>query len=567
MAIDISTLPSPDELRNRVQALPAPDALRAAAQGTRPSPPTPQQIAATRTLDETPTAERFLVGVGKGLNDLGVGAKQKVLKLAAAIGVPDADKAEQRLQAVIDEEKALTEPLTHTTAGFLGQLSGTAIPAALVPGAGTLGGAALGGAALGGLEPTATGESELENAIGGAAGGTIGHLGGAGIAKGAKALLAKVRERAAQRAAARAPQTAALANAQDLGLSVPPSLVPAGAGAGKTVQGLAGAAKTVQEGAAGNQPKIQQTLREAFQIPEGTQIKEGLDAVIANAGRAYDDLRAYPNPLQATEKFVSDIKGLTERTEALKDFPSLGAHDAVTELQQELLKPSVSADTAIALTKQLRSSGRLNRISGDPKTRDLGSAQLKAASAVENMIQDNLDAAGVPELAEDFRHARKIIAQAHDVSDALAADGNTVDVRKLAKLRKKGVNADGDVGKLARFGADFPAAAAPPSANGGGGPFSVIDYVAGLGLAAHNPALAAAVALRPLARKAINSSAGQKLLLPRAAATGDGLVAKGLSAAEGLAPSIAPLSTAAGVQNGQELALPVMQIHGNLGSQ
>lgn len=581
MALDVSSLPSPEELRTRAAppaaSLPSPEQLR----GLRPlapagalekseqpetAPPTPQQIAAQQALDETPTADRFIVGAGKGLNDLAVGIQQKALKLAAAIGVPNADKAEQRLQAIIDEEKALTEPLIHTTAGALGNFAGTAIPAALVPGAGGLVGAGLVGAATGGLEATATGESELNNALGGGLGGISGHLLGAGLGAGFKTLLKRAQARAAQRALTSAVEKQKLSNAADLELSVPPSLVTDGARVGKALQGLAGGGRTVEEAARGNQPKIQNAIRESFGIPEGVELKKGLDTVIDNAGQAYDDLRAFPEPIVRTSKFAAAIDSLTDRVKALKDFPSLSKNPLVDQLQKELSEPtSISADTAVSLIKQLRALGRANRGSTESEVQNLGSAQLKAASAVEDMVQENLETAGVPELAEDFRHARKIIAQAHDVRNALAPDGTTVDLRKLAASRaKKEIESDDAVGKLARFGADFPAAAAPP-VGGTGGPFNVLEYLAQLGLVALKPPLVAAVAARPLARSAINSRLGQKVLLPGGGSS-PGLAARALAAGEEISPSLASVGTAVGaLQGGQELQLPPLVIHGNGG--
>jgi hypothetical protein len=126
------------------------------------------------------TGERFLAGIGKGMHDLYAGGKQ-------ALGLAS--------QGEIDEKKRLDAPLMGTTAGTVGNVAGkvaAGLPAVFVPGANTVLGAAAIGAAQGALEPTATGESTVQNMLLGGAGGTAGVIAGRAIkagAQGGKALL------------------------------------------------------------------------------------------------------------------------------------------------------------------------------------------------------------------------------------------------------------------------------------------------------------------------------------------------------------------------------------------
>lgn len=140
------------------------------------------------------TGERLLAGVGSGMTDLAYGVGQR-------LGLVD--------QATIDEKKRLDEPLKNTTAGAIGSVGGKialGLPAVFVPGANTLVGAGAIGAAQGLAEPTATGESTLQNAaIGGAAGVggvALGRLLRAGY-QGAKGLIEPFTEAGQQRIAGR----------------------------------------------------------------------------------------------------------------------------------------------------------------------------------------------------------------------------------------------------------------------------------------------------------------------------------------------------------------------------
>lgn len=143
--------------------------------------------------DEMSFGERVLAGAGKGFVDVGRGVGQ-MLGL-----VPQAD---------IDEAKRLDAPLMETGGGMAGNI-GANMLTALIPGGNTVKGAALVGAGLSALQPTATGESRLQNtAVGGAlgAGGAIAAKGigkGLSAAKGRMAdLKAKVEAKAAADAAA-----------------------------------------------------------------------------------------------------------------------------------------------------------------------------------------------------------------------------------------------------------------------------------------------------------------------------------------------------------------------------
>lgn len=115
-----------------------------------------------QTAQSDSTIDNLLAGVGGAMKGLYLGGKQLLGK---------ADQAE------IADHRAAMSGLRSTTAGTIGEIAGTAVPAAaaaLVPGANTYIGAALTGAGLNGLQPLATDDNRAWEAAKGAGFGLLG---------------------------------------------------------------------------------------------------------------------------------------------------------------------------------------------------------------------------------------------------------------------------------------------------------------------------------------------------------------------------------------------------------
>lgn len=123
-----------------------------------------KEPAYTPAQDMTNT-EKFWAGMGAGMSDLYLGAKQR-------LGLAN----EQDVEA----KRAMDAPLVGAGSGKLGSFVGQAVPALAtvpIPGANTLAGAAITGGALGALQPTGQGEYTAGNIAGGAVGGLAGQFG------------------------------------------------------------------------------------------------------------------------------------------------------------------------------------------------------------------------------------------------------------------------------------------------------------------------------------------------------------------------------------------------------
>lgn len=127
-----------------------------------------KQHVAPKGLDPTAdmsTFDRGAAGVGAGLTDLWLGAKQR-LGYASE-------------QDVLDKRK-MDAALQNTTAGKIGNFAGQALPALAtlpIPGLNTIAGAAATGAVMGAAQPTAGDESPAANVLLSGAGGALGQAG------------------------------------------------------------------------------------------------------------------------------------------------------------------------------------------------------------------------------------------------------------------------------------------------------------------------------------------------------------------------------------------------------
>lgn len=143
--------------------------------------PMPQKIAEGQARDAealNPVADmsgpqRVAAGAGKMVSDVG-------LVLRQAVPGSSVDRA------AVDEVKRRDAPLMSTPGGKLGYglgAVGFGVPAMMAPGANTVFGASMYGAVLGALSPVGEGDSVMQNAVTGAAGGGLTAIGGKAVSR------------------------------------------------------------------------------------------------------------------------------------------------------------------------------------------------------------------------------------------------------------------------------------------------------------------------------------------------------------------------------------------------
>lgn len=291
----------------------------------------------------------------------------------------------------------------------------------------------------------------------------------------------------------------------------------------QTIEGIGGKIKTAQLASQRNQSITNELARGA--IGASDLSTEAIAAVRARANEAYSVL-GQSAPFQADDAFRAALQKASSMTkEVAKDFPELRNSEVEQLVEGLSSRPQFGAQPTIEAIKQLRFSGAGNKAAMDPAKKALGSAQMKVASALEDLIDRNLERSGNQELLAGYREARTTLAKAYDVEKALNPATGNVDAAKIARLKAKGRPLTGELKQIADFASAFPRSVQTPERVGGVTHFSPLDWAAGgFGAGMGSPATAAAMALtRPLSRAAALSAPVQRGLTRSPASAEPGL--------------------------------------------
>lgn len=400
-----------------------------------------------------------LIGAGKAFTDLGRGAGQIA---RTVLPTTVADKLNLPTEQSVAESRRLDAPLMNTTGGKVGYVGGNvaaAIPAAFIPGANTYVGSTLTGAALGSLQPTVQGESRLGNAGKGAAMGIISKFVTDKAANAVASRLAAQQEQSAAINAENSVRNSAVSDAQNLGYTIPPTQANP-SGTNQVLEGISGKIKTGQVASLKNQEVTNNLVRKSLGLPDDAPLTKATMAEVRdNAGKAYEAISQIPSIKTdaAYQNAVQGLKGAYSSVE--KEAPEIASKytKEFDNLIAGMNKPEFSGEGANEIIKLLRYEANNVSPTANAAEKAIGKAQLKAANALEDLIDRNVASTGNAAAVQDLRNARQLIAKSYDVEKALTERGN-VDARTIAKLMKKG-RLSGELESVGKFGAAFPKAA------------------------------------------------------------------------------------------------------------
>jgi hypothetical protein len=297
-------------------------------------------------------------------------------------------------------------------------------------------------------------------------------------------------------------QSQALANAvqaaRDSGYVIPPSQANPTL-LNRTIEGFSGKITTAQNASARNQAITNAKAAAALGLPADAQLTPDiLKGVRDQAGQAYQALGATGTvtPGAAYVQKLDDIAA--PFVKAAQAFPN-AKPSPVLDLVESLKSPAFDAAAAVEKVKQLRTAADDAFRSGNT---DVARASRSAAGALEDALETHLQTIGNPQLLQQFKDARQLIAKTYTVEKALNPASGGVDARKLAGQLAKGKPLSGDLKQAAEFAAQFPKAAQTIEGMGSLPQMSPLDFgLAGImGTASANPLALASVAARPAAR-------------------------------------------------------------------
>lgn len=414
--------------------------------------------AAPEPIDADPTADmsfgdQVLAGVGKWMVDRGRGVGQR-------IGLRDGSDTAQ--------QNALDAPLMDTPGGAFGNFAAPIAVTAPLAGAkalNTLRGAAGFGAGYGLTEPTENALQTLANVGLGGALGAVGQYGGQKLAGYVGKRIATRQANADGQQAANAVRDQTVRKAQDAGYVIPPASVNPSA-TNRAVESAAGKVATQQQAALRNQATTDRLVRQELGISENTPItREVLAEVRREAGQMYRQIET-AGEIVPDANYLEGLSGIEQSLAKIStDFPelNLGSRPEIRELVDGLLVDRFSAAGALELTKTLRAraSGLFRSASsgtGQPEARALAEATRDAANVVEEQIMRHLQSTGRGEVAGAFDAARRRIAIAHTVENAVQDSTGRVNAAKLAAELGRGRPLSGDLATAARTAEAFPSA-------------------------------------------------------------------------------------------------------------
>lgn len=367
------------------------------------------------------TIGNLAAGFGKAFVDVGRGAKQIGAEVADAvaprkrtIGDLITGRDSSRAAAVtreIDESRRLDQPLMRSTAGTVGNVTGTVaqtVPLAFVPGANTIVGSAIIGGATGAVQPVASGESRGTNvAIGtgaGVAGPVLARTVGASWRAG-KALTEPFTNAGRDRIAARTLERFGVTSADVAGATSAPTATGA------------------------RLPLAEQIAR-----PEGA----------AGAARLADTLRA-ANPEVAAQMAAREGENNAARVGTLERMESMnGGRDAAEALR----KTTANKLYGQAGKQIVQPSPELDALMNTPAVRDaMATAQINIANSGANVAPNSIEALHQAKLALDDEISRlsgpKSTAAAANTAAAVTAarnklvkfiESNSPDYKKARQL-------------------------------------------------------------------------------------------------------------------------------------
>lgn len=300
-----------------------------------------------------------------------------------------------------------------------------------------------------------------------------------------------------------------LAAGQKQGLVVPPATTNPTV-LNRFLESFGGKIGTQQDAAVKNQQFFNTAAKKALGLSEDAPLtQESLAALRREAGDAYQTLRG-TGQVVADAKYADDLAAVTAKfTGAAKDFPKL-AKNEIADIVDEVGKKEFSSDAAVDLLSILRDKTDKAFSSGD---KGMGKALKDVSKAIEDLIERNLTQAGKPELVQNFKDARALIAKSYSVENAFnPATGNVVG-NKLATQLSKGKPLSGDMKLAARFAQAFPKVSNAVDDSGSVRNTDVILSGVATG-ATKEPGWLLYPFARQAARAGLLSEAGQKLAVP-----------------------------------------------------
>lgn len=247
--------------------------------------------------------------------------------------------------------------------------------------------------------------------------------------------------------AANAPRDANIAAAREKGYVLPPGVTGNAGPLASFFQGAAGSTKLDYGSSFKNQKVTNNLIKKELGLPGEKALSiDALEDLRAKYSKPYEDVKKSVPTLRTTPEFRKALQNPDSNfAAARKEFPEYFKSPEIEKLVSDLSKDKFSSQAAIEIQKKLRYDGNANMKAFDkPGQQSLGEAQLNAARAIDDLIDQNLQMQAPPgvknfqsKLSGNLAEARKKIAQSYAVQGALNDATGNISAQKLGRLWEK----------------------------------------------------------------------------------------------------------------------------------
>jgi hypothetical protein len=264
------------------------------------------------------------------------------------------------------------------------------------------------------------------------------------------------REAASLRDYERGPQIEAGAEAQRLGLAIPPANIQSTLGT-KLLSSVAGEAG-IDRIAQANQPTVRKIVLGELGLPLDRQLngKAAYSESRALLSKPYQEIKALP--------VMSADPSITAALEALRPGADLITTDASAKrinarIDRAIKTTSAGIDGAEVLRNIRSLREESSKIYGNKASPvdaiERAQANIGIANTLETLIENNISD---PKLLDRFRDSRSKLAKSFAYENATDFNTGIVDVSKLSRMTAKDSALTGDIASLAQVAGNFPEA-------------------------------------------------------------------------------------------------------------
>lgn len=197
------------------------------------------------------------------------------------------------------------------------------------------------------------------------------------------------------------------------------------------------------------------------QHPDTPLTPDSMDAIMADAGQAYEGGRAIPL-FRTSDEYLNDMARIE------KDF--MGANESfpgaqkpeIADLINTYLQPTMTGNAGVSAVKMLRTKASDAFAQGNSEA---GRIYRELQESIEDELERGAKAKGMPNTIQQLRDARVQYAKAATIKDAMEPDG-TITGPGLARAWNRRVPMTGPLMDAAEFARQFPKANLSSSASG-----------------------------------------------------------------------------------------------------